>query len=62
MNYTELAGKSIAELQQLLKEKKAELFENRLKLKTMQLSNPNLIRAIRKDIARIQTAISAQKA
>ncbi len=61
MKYTEIQDKSVKELEGMLKEKKMELFELRLKLKTMQLTNPNEIRAVRKDIARIKTAISAQK-
>ncbi len=61
MKYTEIQDKSLQELEGMLKEKKMELFELRLKLKTMQLTNPNEIRAVRKDIARIKTAISAQK-
>ncbi len=61
MKYTEIQEKSLQELEGILKEKKMELFEMRLKLKTMQLTNPNEIRAARKDIARIKTAISAQK-
>jgi len=61
MKYTEIKDKSLQELEGMLKEKKMELFELKMKLKTMQLSNPNEIRACRKDIARIKTAISAQK-
>jgi len=44
----------------LLKEKKVLLFTLRQKLKTMQLTNPNEIKEVRRDIARINTAISAQ--
>ncbi|WP_459862080.1 50S ribosomal protein L29 [Campylobacter concisus] len=59
MKYTELKDKSVAELNALLKEKKVLLFTLRQKLKTMQLSNPNEISAVRKEIAQINTAISA---
>jgi large subunit ribosomal protein L29 len=41
-------------------EKKVLLFTLRQKLKTMQLTNPNEIKEVRRDIARINTAISAQ--
>lgn len=61
MKYTELKEKSVAELNALLKEKKVLLFTLRQKLKTMQLSNPNEISAVRKEIAQINTAISASK-
>lgn len=61
MKFTELQDKGIAELQKMLKEKKSLLFEKRLQLKTMQLTNPSEIKTIRKDIARINTALSAKK-
>jgi len=60
MKYTELQDKTIAELNSLLREKKVELFENRIKLRTMQLQDSSVIRKIKKDIARIKTAISAK--
>jgi large subunit ribosomal protein L29 len=61
MKFTDISTKSADELQALLKEKRGELFQLRVKLKTMQLGNPNEITALRKDIARIQTAITASK-
>lgn len=61
MKYTELKDKSVAELNALLKEKKVLLFTLKQKLKTMQLTNPNEIRDARKDIAKINTAISLTK-
>ena len=61
MKYPDIKDKSVAELNALLKEKKVLLFTLRQKLKTMQLSNPNEIRAVRKEIAQINTAISASK-
>ncbi len=61
MKYTDLSEKSLIELQSLLKEKKVLLFTLKQKLKTMQLTNPNEVRDVKKDIARINTAISALK-
>ena len=61
MNYTELKDKNLDELSSMLKEKKVLLFKTRQKLKTMQLSNPNDSSALKKEIARINTAISATK-
>ncbi|CUU40301.1 MULTISPECIES: 50S ribosomal protein L29 [Helicobacter] len=61
MKFIDLKDKDIAELQKMLKEKKSLLFEKRLQLKTMQLTNPGEIKIIRKDIARINTALSAKK-
>jgi large subunit ribosomal protein L29 len=62
MNYTDLNDKSVAELNELLKEKKVLLFELKIKLKTMQLTNTSELKAVKKDIARIKTAITAAKA
>ncbi|AXX91837.1 50S ribosomal protein L29 [Malaciobacter molluscorum LMG 25693] len=61
MNYTDLKDKSLTELNELLKEKKVLLFELKAKLKTMQLTNTSELKAAKKDIARIQTAITAAK-
>lgn len=61
MKYTEIGTKSLEELSALLKEKKLLMFTLKQKLKTMQLSNPKEISFVRKDIARINTAISAIK-
>ncbi len=60
MKYTDLNEKTAVELAELLKEKKVLLFTVKQKLKTMQLTNSNEIREVRRDIARISTAISAQ--
>lgn len=62
MNYTDLKDKSLNELQVLLKEKKVLLFELKAKLKTMQLTNTAELRVAKKDIAKIQTAMTAAKA
>jgi large subunit ribosomal protein L29 len=62
MNYTDIKDKSLNELNELLKEKKVLLFELKAKLKTMQLTNTSELKVAKKDIARIQTAITAAKA
>jgi len=59
MKYTDLQNKSVAELNELLKEKKLEVFTLRVKLKTMQLTNTAELKAAKKDVARIKTAINA---
>jgi len=61
LNFAELLEKNEAELQELLKNKKMELFETRMKLKTMQLQDTSLISKIRKDIARIKTALRKKR-
>jgi large subunit ribosomal protein L29 len=62
MTYSDLNTKSVVELNGLLKEKKVLLFELRAKLKTMQLTNTSELKLVKKDIARIQTAITAVSA
>lgn len=59
MKYTEIKDKTAVELNTMLKEKKLLLFTLKQKLKTMQLTNPKEISQVKKDIARINTAISA---
>ncbi len=59
MNYTDIESKTEAELLETLKEKKLELFTLKAKQKTMQLTNTTELRIAKKDIARIQTALTA---
>ncbi len=59
MNYTDIANKTEAELLEMLKEKKLALFTLKAKQKTMQLTNTNELRVAKKDIAKIQTALTA---
>jgi large subunit ribosomal protein L29 len=61
MKYIDLKDKDENALNEMLKEKKLLLFKLKAKLKTMQLSNPNEIKETRRDIARINTALSALK-
>ncbi len=60
MKYTDLQDKSVAELNKLLKEKRLEVFTLKVKLKTMQLTNTAELKAAKKDVARILTAINAK--
>jgi large subunit ribosomal protein L29 len=62
MTYSDIKDKSLQELNELLKEKKVLLFELKAKLKTMQLTNTSELKVAKKDIAQIQTAITAVKA
>lgn len=59
MKYIDIKDKSVADLTAMLKEKKLELFTLNAKQKTMQLTNTAELRVAKKDIARIQTAITA---
>jgi large subunit ribosomal protein L29 len=61
MKYIDIKEKSEAELVEMLKEKKLELFTLKAKLKTMQLTNTAEIKVARRDIARINTALSAAR-
>ncbi|GIU01125.1 50S ribosomal protein L29 [Sulfurovum sp. TSL6] len=61
MNYIDLKDKNEAELTEMLKEKKLELFTLNAKQKTMQLTNTSELRVAKKDIARIQTALTAAR-
>lgn len=61
MKYSEISSKDVLELKKELKNKKLELFTLRMKQKTMQLTNTSEISLVRKDIARIKTAISAKE-
>ena len=61
MNYIDLKDKSEADLVAMLKEKKLELFTLNAKQKPMQLTNTSELRVAKKDIARIQTALTAAR-
>lgn len=61
MKFSDLADKTAAELQAMLKEKKTELFTLKIKQKMMQLTNTSELRDVKKTIARINTAIAAAK-
>ena len=59
MKYSDLADKNTAELQAMLKEKKTELFTLKIKKQMMQLNNTSELRVAKKDIAKINTALTA---
>ena len=59
MKYSDLADKSAAELQVMLKERKTELFTLKIKKQMMQLQNTSELNVAKKDIARINTALTA---
>ena len=59
MKYSDLADKSSDELTVMLKEKKTELFTLKIKQKMMQLQNTSELSVAKKDIAKINTALTA---
>lgn len=58
MKASELRNLSATELTQKLKELKAELFNLRFQHAINQLDNPIRIKAVKKDIARVNTVLS----
>ncbi|SFR64061.1 50S ribosomal protein L29 [Anaeromicropila populeti] len=60
--YKELTAKTQAELSQDLVAAKKELFNLRFQNATNQLDNTSRIKEVRRNIARIQTVISAKAA
>lgn len=57
MKAAEIRDKTTLELNQMLKDLKAELFNLRFQHAVNQLDNPMRISAVKKDIARIKTII-----
>lgn len=55
MKVTELREKSLAELQKELFERRKEQFNLRMQRATGQLTRPDQLRKVRRDIARIKT-------
>ena len=57
MKASEIRNLSTEELQEKLKDLKAELFNLRFQLAINQLDNPMRISAVKKDIARVKTVL-----
>lgn len=57
MKASEIRNLSTEELQEKLKDLKAELFNLRFQLAINQLENPMRISAVKKDIARVKTVL-----
>jgi large subunit ribosomal protein L29 len=49
------------ELDEKLKDSRTELFNLRFRLATGQLDNPGLIKAVKKDIARLHTEVRSRE-
>ncbi len=58
MKFKELSTKSDTELQQLLKDLKAEVHEFSVKLRLRQIKNPKALSGKKKDIARVLTYLT----
>ena len=55
MKYTEIKAMSDADLAKKLEEGRAELFNLRFQMATSQLDNTARVKAVKRDIARVQT-------
>lgn len=62
MNYSDIKDLTVDELRKRQKSNREELFELKMKHSLGQVANPLQIRFIRKDIARIKTALQAKLA
>jgi large subunit ribosomal protein L29 len=60
MKYEDIASLSDKELVKRRKELRSEIFEASMKNSLGQLANPMTIRFMRRDIARLETALSAK--
>lgn len=58
MKYSEIASLNASELRKRLRQLKQELFDSRMKLNMKRLPNPLVIRFLRRDAARLHTALS----
>jgi len=58
MKYSEIAHLDKKELWKRFGQLKKKLFESKMQLKMQRLNNPLSIRFLRRDIARIQTALN----
>ena len=59
MKYSDLADKNSVELKAMLKTRKTELFTLKIKKQMMQLQNSSELKIAKKDIARINTALTS---
>ena len=57
MNYADVSGMSEKELTKKTKELRIQMFEARMKNALGQLQNPMAIREMRRDVARLKTAL-----
>ncbi|GAV32366.1 50S ribosomal protein L29 [Coriobacteriia bacterium Es71-Z0120] len=61
MKASEIKALADQELLEKLKQARTELFNLRFRLATGNLDNPNAIRAVKKDIARLHTELRARE-
>lgn len=57
----DIAEFSVIELEKKIRDMRHDLLELRLKKKTGQLEKPHLLKELRRDIARLETAATAKR-
>ena len=57
MNVKDIREKTVAELNDMLKDLKEELFKLRFRNAVNQLENPMRLKAVKKDIAKVKTVL-----
>lgn len=62
LDVKDLRENSLAELEKQLRDRREELLKTRLHKQTGQLDRPHLLREFRRDIARLETIITAKRA
>lgn len=60
MNFEDVKNLSLVELNKKLRETKESLFEARMKNAMGQMTNPISIRGMRRDVARLKTALTTK--
>ena len=61
MKFSEISNLDQTELLKRANKLRREFFDSRMKQKMQRLSNPLSLRFLKRDIARIQTALSSQR-
>ena len=61
MNAKYIAELSLVELEKQIRDVRHELLELRLKKKTGQLDKPHLLKEMRRDVARLETAATIKR-
>ena len=61
LNAKDIAELSLAEVEKKIRDMRHELLDLRLKKKTGQLDKPHMLKDLRRDIARLETAATTKR-
>lgn len=61
LNAKDVAELSLVEMEKQIRDLRHELLDLRLKKKTGQLDKPHLLKELRRDVARLETAATAKR-